>query len=103
MSSNVLRLGLLAGIAALLAGAIGLAQQPKGGEPAVGGRVDVYNSVEGRVVVVTSRPDGARVEKGDIICELDPTEIRIGWLHRRLSFGEPRPTSTAPGSPARSP
>jgi len=76
MSSNLLRLGLVAGIATLLAGAIALAQERKGGEPGGGGRVDVFNSVEGRVVVVTSRPDGARVEKGDIVCELDPSELR---------------------------
>jgi len=76
MSSNLLRLGLGAGIAALLAGAIALAQERKGAESTAVGRADVFNSVEGRVVVVTSRPDGARVEKGDIVCELDATELQ---------------------------
>ena len=76
MSSNLVRLGLVAGFATLLAGAIALAQERKGAEPTRGGRVDVFNSVEGRVVVVTSRPDGARVEKGDIVCELDATELQ---------------------------
>jgi len=70
-----MRLGLVAGIATLLAGAIALAQERKGGEPAGGGRIDVFNSVEGRVVVVTSRPNGARVENGDIVCELDANEL----------------------------
>ncbi|MFI5460251.1 MAG: hypothetical protein ACHRXM_32945 [Isosphaerales bacterium] len=76
MSSNLVRLGLLAGFATLLAGAIALAQERKGGEPAGRPRVDVFNPVEGRAVVITSRPDGARVAKGDIVCELDPAGLQ---------------------------
>jgi len=76
MSSNLVRLGLLAGLATLVAGAIALAQERKGGEPAGRGSVDVYNPVEGRAVVITSGPDGARVAKGDIVCELDPTGLQ---------------------------
>ena len=72
MSSNVKRLGLLAGLPALLAGAIALAQDRRGGRsPPAKASADVFNSVEGRAVVLTSRPDGARVAKGDIVCELD--------------------------------
>jgi HlyD family secretion protein len=76
MSSNVKRLGLLGGLATLLAGAIVLAQDRAAGEPAGQGRADVFNPVEGRVVVVSSRPDGARVAEGDIVCELDSTELK---------------------------
>jgi HlyD family secretion protein len=76
MSSNVKRLGLLAGLATLLAGAIALAQDRAASEPAGQGRAYVFNPVEGRVVVVSSRPDGSRVAKGDIVCELDPTELK---------------------------
>ncbi len=76
MSSNVKRLGLLAGLPALLAGAIVLAQDRPAGEPAGQARVDVFNPVEGRMVVLTSRPDGSRVAKGDIVCELDSTELK---------------------------
>jgi len=63
MSSSVMRMGLLAGLAILVAGAIALAQTRGAAEPAGRGSVDVFNSVEGRVVVITSRPDGSRVEK----------------------------------------
>jgi multidrug resistance efflux pump len=38
--------------------------------------VDVYNPVDGRVRVISSRPDGARVGKGDVVCELDPAELQ---------------------------
>jgi HlyD family secretion protein len=76
MSSNVKRLGLLVGLATLLAGAIALAQDRAAGEPASQGRADVFNPIEGRVVVVTSRPDGAPVAKGDIVCELDSKELK---------------------------
>jgi multidrug resistance efflux pump len=76
MSSNFMRLGLLAGNATLLASAIALAQERKGGQTARGGIVDVFNSIEGRAAIISSRPDRARVEKGEIICELDPSELR---------------------------
>jgi HlyD family secretion protein len=76
MSSNVKRLGLLAGLPALLAGAIVLAQDRPAGEAAGQAKVDVFNPVEGRMVVLTSRPDGSQVAKGDIVCELDSTELK---------------------------
>jgi HlyD family secretion protein len=76
MSSNLKRLGLLVGLPTLLAGAIVLAQDRPASQPAGQSRVDVFNPVETRVVVVTSRPDGARVAKGDIVCELDSTELK---------------------------
>jgi HlyD family secretion protein len=76
MSSNLKRLGLLVGLPTLLAGAIVLAQDRPASQSAGQGHVDVFNPVEGRVVVVTSRPDGARVAKGDIVCELDSTELK---------------------------
>jgi HlyD family secretion protein len=76
MSSNLIRLGLLAVFATALAGALALAQDRKPVEPAQPGGVAVFNSVEGRLVVINCRPDGARVEKGDIVCELDPSDPR---------------------------
>ncbi len=76
MSINVKRLGILACLATFLAGAISLAQDRPPGEPGRQIRTDVFNPVEGRVVVVTSRPDGAHVTKGDIVCELDPADLK---------------------------
>ena len=49
MSSNVKRLALLAGLPALLAGAIVLAQDRPAGEAAGQTKVDVFNPVEGRI------------------------------------------------------
>jgi HlyD family secretion protein len=76
MSSNVKRLGLLAGLPALLAGAIVLAQDRPSGEATGQPKVDVFNPVEGRVVVLTIRPGGSQVAKDDIVCELDSTELK---------------------------
>jgi multidrug resistance efflux pump len=77
MSSNFVRLGLLTVVAILLAAAIAFAQQErKGGETARSGHLDVFNPIEGRTLVVTSRPDGARVAKGDVVCELDATDLQ---------------------------
>jgi multidrug resistance efflux pump len=76
MSSNLMRLGLLAGSGSLLAGAIALAQERKEIEPSSRGALAVFNSLEGRGVVIKSVSDGARVEKGDVICELDGSELR---------------------------
>jgi HlyD family secretion protein len=76
MISNVKRLGLLVGLPTLLAGAIVLAQDRPPGETVSQGIVNVFNPIEGRMVVVTSRPEGARVAKGEIVCELDSSELK---------------------------
>jgi multidrug resistance efflux pump len=73
-----MRLGALAGSAALLAGAIAWAQDRNLGRAAGRGSADVFafNPVEGRITVLSSQPDGAWVEKGAVVCELDPTELQ---------------------------
>ena len=76
MSSSMRRLGLVASVVILLAGAIALAQDRRAGDRVGGGIAAVFNPVEGRAVVVSSRPDGARVDNGDIVCELDPTDLK---------------------------
>jgi HlyD family secretion protein len=76
MSSFLMRLGAVLGFATLLAGAIATAQDREAAEPAGRGAVDVFNSVEGRSIVITSRPDGARIEEGEVVCELDPSELQ---------------------------
>ena len=73
---NVIGLGMGLGLAILLTSAIGLAQDRPAAQPAVQGHVDVFNSIQGRMVVMSSRSDGAPVEKGDIVCELDPRELK---------------------------
>jgi HlyD family secretion protein len=75
MSSNLIRMGFAVIVATIGATAFVLAQ----GQPAEVVRpkgIVVFNPVEGRMVVVTSKPDGARVEKGDIVCELDSAELQ---------------------------
>jgi multidrug resistance efflux pump len=76
MSSNMMRLGLLVGLATLLAGALAWSQDRPAALPGGASHIDVFNPVEGRLVVLTSRPEGTRVEKGDIVCELDATELK---------------------------
>ena len=72
MSSNVKRLGLLAGLATLLAGAIALPRIGRRANPPA--KAVSTSSTRSRAAwsSSTSRPDGARVAKGDIVCELDP-------------------------------
>jgi HlyD family secretion protein len=76
MSSNVVPLGLLAALAVLVAGVIAGAQDGKHAELARRDAVDVFNVVEVRTVVVTALPESTRVEKGDVVCELDQSELR---------------------------
>jgi multidrug resistance efflux pump len=76
MSSNLMRLGAMVGSATLLAVAVASAQDRKTGEASGRGSVAVFNSVEDRTTVLTIRPDGTHVEKGEIVCQLDPAELR---------------------------
>jgi multidrug resistance efflux pump len=76
MSSQIKRRGLLAGVASLLAGAIVLAQDKPKDYPVAQGAAEVFNPIEGRGVIVSSRPDGSRAAKGDIVCELDSTTLK---------------------------
>jgi HlyD family secretion protein len=77
MSTRSTRIGALIGLAALLTVTIAAGQQRAavGTEPE-GQGVAVFNPVEGRIRVLSSRPEGARVEKGEIVCELDPAGLR---------------------------
>jgi multidrug resistance efflux pump len=83
MSSLYIRLGVLAGFGVLVAGAIASAQDRKTDRSDGPGDVPVFNSVESRTTVISSRPDGARVEKGDVVCALD-----AGGLKDRLAIQE---------------
>jgi HlyD family secretion protein len=75
MSSNRMRIGFAAVLATIGTTALVLAQAepiksvtPKG--------IPVFNPVEGRVVVLTSKAEGALVQKGEVVCEFDPDELR---------------------------
>jgi multidrug resistance efflux pump len=77
MSTRSTRIGALVGLAALLAVTIAAGQHRAAvGTDPEGQAVAVFNPVEGRIRVLSSRPEGARVEKGEVICELDPAELR---------------------------
>jgi multidrug resistance efflux pump len=68
----------LAVAAVVAAGPVVAAQapNPKGGEAAGREGVKVFNVVEVRTTVVFAKPEGARVEKGELVCELDPTALK---------------------------
>jgi multidrug resistance efflux pump len=76
MSSFKLRVGTLVGAAIAIGCAIAIAQDRQKAAPAAGAGTEVFNSVEGRLVVTRSRPEGALVQNGDVVCELDPTELQ---------------------------
>jgi HlyD family secretion protein len=59
----------------VVAGAIAMAQDRKTAPPTAAASVDVFNSIEGRMVVLFSRPEGAVVAKGELVCELDASEL----------------------------
>jgi HlyD family secretion protein len=83
MSSKLMRLGALAGTATLLASAIAWAQD-RVADRAIADTF-VFNPVEGRITVLSSQPDGARVEKGAVVCELDPTGLQDRLGSRRVA------------------
>jgi HlyD family secretion protein len=76
MSSNFVRVGFTSGVAVFLVGVIAWAQDRKAGVPSGPDAVDVFNVVEDRTVVVTCLPDGTRVEKGAVVCDLDATDLQ---------------------------
>jgi multidrug efflux pump subunit AcrA (membrane-fusion protein) len=75
MSSKMLRIAVVCSVI-ILAVAIASAQERQKALPAEAQGMDVFNPVEGRIVVLSARPAGARLEKGELICELDPSELR---------------------------
>jgi HlyD family secretion protein len=76
MSTHVSRVVALGGLAALLAVVVASAQEREPARTAVPLAVSVFNSLEGRTTVISSRPEGAKVEKGDVVCELDVSELK---------------------------
>jgi HlyD family secretion protein len=80
MSRSLIRGALFVCAAIFVAGAIAMAQDRKIAPLSNVASVDVFNSIEGRMVVLSSRPEGAIVAKGEAVCELDASE-----LHDRLA------------------
>jgi multidrug resistance efflux pump len=81
MTARLIPLGALVGLAALLTVTIAPAQQRAEGPAGAvseGRGVPVFNPVEGRARALSIRPEGARVEKGETVCELDPADLKDG-------------------------
>src|SRR5262249_22782615 len=76
MSSVIVRLGLLLGLGTMLVCALAAGQERKPAAPAGRASVDVFNPIEARLLVVSSKPDGSHVEKGELLCELDPRDLQ---------------------------
>jgi multidrug resistance efflux pump len=76
MRSTLKQTGVLVGAAVMLAAAVAAGQDPKPGAADRRGIVNVFNSVESRTTILSSQPHGARVQKGDVLCELDPSELK---------------------------
>lgn len=78
MSSRSMRTGGLVALALFLTVAITAGQQRPADQPlqVAPGGLPVFNPVERRIRVLSARPEGARVAKGEIVCELDPAGLR---------------------------
>jgi HlyD family secretion protein len=46
---------------------------------------DVYSNVEGSVTIIKIIPEGTKVKKGDIICELDSAALRDSLVNQRIT------------------
>jgi HlyD family secretion protein len=83
MSSVLLRLGALACAAAALTGSAASAQDREAeGHPGPRG-VGVFNQVEFRTTILAGKPEGARVKKGEVVCELDPAVLKARLVSQR--------------------
>jgi HlyD family secretion protein len=67
--------GLLLAVAAVVAGPHAAARGQEQGASEGPRVVNVFNPVEGRVTVLSCKPEGAPVKKGEIVCELDPGPV----------------------------
>ena len=76
MSYPIVRTVLPFGLTILFLGAIAWAQERHAGNTADAVAVDVFVSVDGRSIVMTSLHEGAQVAKGDVICQLDASDLR---------------------------
>src|SRR5262249_15023620 len=78
MSSRSMRIGALVTLGLVLTAAIAAGpHRPADQPPEVGpGGLPVFNPIEGRIRFLSARPEGARVEKSEIVCELDPVTLR---------------------------
>ncbi len=85
MSRNLMRLGIFVGTAALV-GAFACAQDRNVGRALGRASVDVYNPIEGRITIISSKPDGARVVKGEVVCELDTSELQDRLASEELAI-----------------
>jgi HlyD family secretion protein len=60
------------------------AQEPKAEGASGQKHVNVFNLVEGRTTILTAMSEGTRVMKGDLICELDSSDVKERIAHHEL-------------------
>jgi multidrug resistance efflux pump len=70
------RAGVLVAVTAVLAGAIALAQERKPIPVRRDDGILVFNPIPGKLAVIDFRRDGTRVDKGEVVCELDGGELK---------------------------
>ena len=46
---------------------------------------DIYSNIEGRTTIIKITPEGTKVKKGDIICELDSAALRDQLINQRIT------------------
>lgn len=51
---------------------------------------DVYSRIEGRTTIIMLLPEGTRVTKGQVVCDLDPAELKDQLTNQRIEVGNAR-------------
>src|SRR5262249_76680 len=46
--------------------------------------LDVFNKVEGQLTIISILPEGTRVKKGDLVCELDSSALRDNLVNQKI-------------------
>src|SRR4051812_39303449 len=77
--TSLMRWGTFVCVSALatFAGAPTASAQEQKADPTTGQKtINVFNKVEGRTTILTARIAGTRVTSGELVCELDPSDLK---------------------------
>ena len=57
---------------------------------------DTFCNVEGGTSIIFILPEGTRVKKGELVCELDSAALKDSLINQRITTSTPRRTSEMP-------
>ncbi len=76
MTLNILNMRMVLSMAVVATGAVADAQETRQDPLAKPRVVAAFSPVDGKTCVVSLKLEGTRVEKGDLVCELDPAAVK---------------------------